>query len=42
VPFECPTSPLKVVKGKIKVPAGPGTGIVIDPEFIGKHVPIKA
>jgi L-alanine-DL-glutamate epimerase-like enolase superfamily enzyme len=41
VPFECPTSPLKVVKGKIKVPAGPGNGIMIDPEFIQKHDVIK-
>jgi L-alanine-DL-glutamate epimerase-like enolase superfamily enzyme len=37
VPFECPTSPLKVVGGKIKVPTGPGLGIVIDPDFIRKH-----
>jgi len=37
VPFECPTSPLKVVGGKIKVPSGPGLGINIDPDFIRKH-----
>ncbi len=37
VPFECPTSPLKIVDGKIKVPSGPGTGVLIDPEFIKKH-----
>lgn len=37
VPFECPTSPLEIVDGKIKVPSGPGTGVVIDPEFIKKH-----
>lgn len=37
VPFECPTSPLKVVDGKIKVPTGPGLGINIDPDFIKKH-----
>jgi L-alanine-DL-glutamate epimerase-like enolase superfamily enzyme len=42
VQFECPTSPLKVVNGKIRVPTGPGTGIVIDPEFVEKHVPVKA
>lgn len=41
VPFECPTSPLTVVDGKIKVPTGPGLGIVIDPEFIGKHEVVK-
>jgi L-alanine-DL-glutamate epimerase-like enolase superfamily enzyme len=42
VPFECPTSPLKVVKGRIRVPSGPGTGIIIDPEFIRKHLAVKA
>ena len=37
VPFECKTSPLKVVNGKIKVPNGPGFGVDIDPDFINKH-----
>lgn len=37
VPFECPTSPLKVVKGKIKVPTGPGMGVNLDPEWVKKH-----
>ena len=41
VPFECPTSPLNVVNGKIKVPAGPGSGVIIDPDFIRKHEPVK-
>ena len=41
VPFECPTSPLEIVDGKIKVPSGPGTGIIIDPDFIGKHEALK-
>lgn len=41
VPFECPTSPLKVINGKIKVPTGPGLGITIDPDFIRKHEVIK-
>jgi L-alanine-DL-glutamate epimerase-like enolase superfamily enzyme len=40
VPFECSTSPLKVVGGKIKVPTGPGLGVDIDPGFIGKHRPL--
>ena len=35
--FECPTSPLEVVDGKIKVPTGPGMGVNIDPDFIKKH-----
>lgn len=39
--FECPTSPLKVVDGKIKVPTGPGMGVNIDPDFIKKHQVVK-
>jgi len=42
VPFECRTSPLKVVGGKIKVPTGPGLGVDIDPEFIKRHRPVTA
>jgi L-alanine-DL-glutamate epimerase-like enolase superfamily enzyme len=41
VPFECPTSPLEIVDGKINVPSGPGTGVIIDPEFIEKHQSLK-
>ena len=37
VPFECKTSPLKVVDGKIKVPTGPGLGVEIDPDYVSKH-----
>ena len=40
VRFECKTSPLKVVGGKIKVPTGPGSGVEIDPDFIKKHWPV--
>ena len=39
--FECPTSPLKIKDGKIKVPTGPGMGVNIDPDFIKKHSVIK-
>jgi L-alanine-DL-glutamate epimerase-like enolase superfamily enzyme len=42
VRFECKTSPLQVVDGKIKVPTGPGSGVEIDPEFIRKHRPVTA
>lgn len=42
VPFECPTSSLKVEEGKITVPTGPGLGIAIDPDFIEKHAPVNA
>ena len=42
VPYECKTSPLKIVDGKIKVPTGPGLGIEIDPAFVRKHEVVKA
>jgi L-alanine-DL-glutamate epimerase-like enolase superfamily enzyme len=41
VQFECPTSPLKVVDGKIKVPTGPGSGVEIDPGYVDKHQALK-
>ena len=37
VPFECSTSSLEIVNGKIKVPTGPGLGIDLDPDFVRKH-----
>ena len=37
VRYECPTSPLTIVNGKMKLPTGPGLGVVIDPEFVAKH-----
>lgn len=40
VQFECQTSPLKVVDGKIKVPTGPGLGVDIDPAYVSKHQPV--
>jgi L-alanine-DL-glutamate epimerase-like enolase superfamily enzyme len=42
VPFECRTSPLKVVAGRIKVPTGPGFGVEIDPAFVAKHRAVTA
>lgn len=42
VEYECKTSPMKVVDGKIKVPTGPGLGVEIDPAFIRKHQPVRA
>ena len=41
VQFQCQTSPLTVVDGKIKVPTGPGLGVDIDPAYIKKHQPVK-
>ena len=37
VRFDCPTSPLRVVDGKVKVPTGPGSGVEIDPEYVRRH-----
>jgi L-alanine-DL-glutamate epimerase-like enolase superfamily enzyme len=42
VPFDCKTSPLKVVDGRIKVPTGPGLGVEIDPAYVSKHQTIRA
>jgi L-alanine-DL-glutamate epimerase-like enolase superfamily enzyme len=42
VQFECKTSPLKVVDGKIRVPTGQGLGVEIDPEYVSKHTPVRA
>ncbi len=42
VQFNCSTSPLKVMDGKIKVPTGPGLGVELDPEYIRKHQPVTA
>ena len=41
VEFECKTSSLIVVDGKIKVPTGPGLGVDIAPAFIKKHKVVK-
>jgi L-alanine-DL-glutamate epimerase-like enolase superfamily enzyme len=41
VQFECKTSPLKVVAGKMKVPTGPGFGADFDPEWVKRHQPVK-
>ncbi len=40
VKFECETSSLQVLDGKLKVPTGPGLGITIDPDYIAKHKPL--
>ncbi len=42
VQFECKTSPLKVVDGRIKVPTGPGLGVEIDPAYVSKHELVRA
>lgn len=37
LPLECPTSSLESKNGVVQVPTGPGTGILIDPEFVDRH-----
>ena len=39
--FECSTSTLLPKDGVVKVPTGPGLGIVFDPGFIKKHQVVK-
>lgn len=39
--YECPTSPLLVIDGKIKAPTGPGMGVNFDPDFVRKHEIVK-
>lgn len=41
VAYECKTSPMLVENGMIQVPTGPGSGVIIDPEFIAKHQVVK-
>ncbi len=41
IPYECPTAPMQAINGKMKVPTGPGLGVIIDPEFVAKHEPVK-
>jgi L-alanine-DL-glutamate epimerase-like enolase superfamily enzyme len=41
VQFECKTSPLKVVNGRIKVPTGPGFGVDLDQAWVKKHQVVK-
>jgi len=41
IEYECNTSPLKSEYGLVKVPTGPGSGVVIDPGFIRRHQVVK-
>ena len=42
IPFECDTSALESEGGVIKVPAGAGTGLVLDPDFVNRHRAVSA
>lgn len=37
IPIESKTEPLTSVDGVIKVPTGPGSGVIIDPDYIKTH-----
>jgi len=36
IPFDCDTSPLTCDEGIMRVPSGPGFGIELDPDWVGK------
>jgi L-alanine-DL-glutamate epimerase-like enolase superfamily enzyme len=43
LPYHCETSSLRSDdNGVVKVPTGPGLGITIDPDYVAKHVALKA
>jgi L-alanine-DL-glutamate epimerase-like enolase superfamily enzyme len=42
VRFECKTASLKIDKGKLKVPTGPGFGADFDPEWVKTHQLVKS
>ncbi len=42
IPMTCPTSSLQIENGTVKVPTGPGLGIVLDTDFVKKHKIIDA
>jgi len=41
IPYECPTVPIKILNSRMKVPTGPGLGVIIDPEFVEKHQVVR-
>lgn len=42
IPLECSTSSLTSRNGVVRIPSGPGSGVELDPDFIGKHRVLKA
>jgi hypothetical protein len=37
IPIESKTEPFSSLDGVVKVPQGPGLGVVIDPDYINTH-----
>lgn len=42
IPVECSTSTLESEDGIVTVPSGPGMGLDIDPDYVAKHILVKA
>jgi L-alanine-DL-glutamate epimerase-like enolase superfamily enzyme len=42
LPVSSPTAPLRAVKGVVRVPTGPGLGVVFDPAFLHEARPLTA
>jgi L-alanine-DL-glutamate epimerase-like enolase superfamily enzyme len=42
LPVSSPTAPLRAEKGVVKVPSGPGLGVVFDPAFVRGARPLTA
>ena len=41
LPFDCPTAPLTVEDGTLKVPTGPGLGVRVDPNYVARHKAVE-
>lgn len=42
IPIQSKTDPFKIENGVLKVPTGPGLGLIIDPDYIKKHRVVTA
>ena len=41
LPYECPTASMQVEDGALKVPTGPGLGVVVEPGYVARHVVVE-
>ena len=41
IPIESKAGPFESIEGKIKAPEGSGLGVIIDPDYIKTHEPMK-
>ncbi len=42
IPVSCPTSSLKCENGSVRVPTGPGFGVMVDPDFVRQAEVVRA